>query len=977
MKRNTMQTPSELVRLGFEPAYLALLTCAGLKPMSRIENCSNPDHQRVLQTSGLKTRVIHRWTRSGERIPEIIFARSGEVLSEYAARFHDKTLERTPDDMRFEGRMFGYPTCCIESYISRGYAPNSLCRADQSILFHWACNGCKVTPKLLPEYRRVYRRCRQLFSGKPDVCIRPPRPISSRYVKRSLALATSVAAALALPQTVLHGSSSMPPTDPHWLQLGPEVDPDRDLLTAEEEIVLGTNPAQPDQNQNAVPDGTDLAFELADMIAFLPTVASNTEPYAIHNMAFGLETCKVCGETANMGFITIVNPLENQIIHIPYIGLHYLEHGSFQFDGTVHSGRVNPPLLRTVLTSDGRRHFISEPEAYDSDNDGLRDWEEPFLGTNPNKTDSNDNLVIDGAETMRAFRAALEQLPRAVSPETGPKDTPFIVEHPMKGIETCPRCGEQVAMNIWDVINPVTHAKMSIPSMALHYLEHCGPSWEGGQLMGGKGRVEPLRLQGLLSGQLDGHWLEVQSDIDSDLLSDQEEVDIGTDPRCTDHDKNQVPDGADLARATADEIEALPTVPTPAVYRLDFKLRGLEQCEICGDTVNMGHLTVCNTAAGLYAKVPYISLHYLHHGSFSFAGDVHGTGRLEVILLINALHSKGPSHLLPTSGDADQDGLTDFEEPRLGFDKSRPDSDDDGVPDGFWLARKMFSEIQALSRTPNQTCFAVENPLRGIVTCDVCGTNVNMGWLDIINPPEQLKVRITYLALHFLDHGSFASSPGSRLNPCLLDIALHGDGSSHLVTWKGDSDSDGLLDGEETYFGTRPDRPDTDSDGVLDGITIARQLYQKVQALPVGRNQSGRYRLLYETDCIAPCPVCGESVNCGHIEVVSEWAGKSVRISFLNLHYLEHGSLAVSQSERIDPVALDALLRPIPSIALTAEGLTLRWPSCTEKTYQVFTSLNVLGPWLPGPVLSGTGEELSFTDPDITAPLKLYQVRMN
>ncbi|MGC8989566.1 MAG: hypothetical protein ACP5MD_05545, partial [Verrucomicrobiia bacterium] len=613
-----MQPSCELVRLGFEPAYLALLTCAGLKPMSRLENRSNPGHQRVLQAAGLKTRVIHRWTRSGKRVSEIIFARSDDVLSEYAARFDNKTLERTPDDMRFEGRKFGYPACCVESYITRGYAPNSLRCADQRILFHWACDGCKITPALLPEYRRVYRQCRQLFRGKPNVRTKLPKPTSSRKVKRSLALAASVAAALTLPQTALHGSPSMPPIDPHWLQLGPDADIDGDLLTTEEEIVLGTNPAKPDQNQNAVPDGPDLAFELADMIAFLPTKASDTQPYAIHNMTFGLETCKVCGQTANMGFITIVNPLENQIVNIPYIGLHYLEQGSFQFDGTVHSGRVNPPLLQTVLTSDGRRHFMSEPEAYDSDNDGLRDWEEPLLGSNPNTADSNGNLVIDGAETMRAFRASLERLPRAASPDTGPKDTPFVVEHPMKGIETCPRCGEQVAMNIWDVINPVTHAKMSIPSMALHYLEHCGPSWEGGQLMGGKGRVEPLRLQGLLNGQLDGHWLEVPSDIDSDLLSDQEETDIGMDPRCTDHDKNQVPDGADLARATAAEIEGLPTQPTAPVYRLDFKLRGLEQCEICGETVNMGHLTVCNTAAGLYAKVPYISLHYLQHGSFSF-----------------------------------------------------------------------------------------------------------------------------------------------------------------------------------------------------------------------------------------------------------------------------------------------------------------------------------------------------------------------
>ncbi|MDH7503057.1 MAG: hypothetical protein QHJ82_10170, partial [Verrucomicrobiota bacterium] len=300
MKRISMQPSCELVRLGFEPAYLTLLTCAGLKPMSRLENCSNPDHQHVLQAAGFKTRVIHRRTRSGKRIPEIIFARSDVVLSEYAARFDNKTLERTPDDMRFEGRTFGYPACCVESYITRGYAPNSLRCADQRIPFHWACDGCKITPALLPEYRRVYRQCRQLFRGKHNVRTKLPKPTSSRNVKRSLALAAAVAAALTFPQTALHGSPSMPPIDPHWLQLGPDADPDGDLLTTEEETDIGMDPRCTDHDKNQLPDGADLARATAAEIEGLPT-----EPAApVYRLDFklrGLEQCEVCGETVNMG----------------------------------------------------------------------------------------------------------------------------------------------------------------------------------------------------------------------------------------------------------------------------------------------------------------------------------------------------------------------------------------------------------------------------------------------------------------------------------------------------------------------------------------------------------------------------------------------------------------------------------------------------------------------------------------------------
>lgn len=966
----------ELKRLGLDNAYLVLLTRAGLKPMSRFENCSEPSSVRTLRALGLKTRTITRWTLSGTPVREIIFSRSEQPLAEYLSHFKNKHLARSNDDMRLEGRLFGYPACCVEHFIAHGYAPNSLSPADQRILFHWACPNCRITPVLLPLYRSIYAECERLLSVDEMGSGCSQRPWHPRVCVNAAALVASMAALLALPDA--RPSTQTPPPDPHWLSIGADGDPDGDLLSTEEEIILRSDPADADQNKNRIPDGADLAYELAQKIVDLPTEPSTTKPYAIHNLAFGLETCNVCGQTANMGVVTIVNPLENQTIHVPYIALHYLEHGSFQFDGTIHSGRISPPLLQTALTSSGFAHFIPDSESYDFDNDGLRDWEEPFFNTQLSNRDTNQNGVIDGAELMRKLRADLENLPRAKDPNQAPKDTPFVVEHPMKGIETCPRCGEKVGMNIWDIINPVTHAQMSIPSMALHYMEHSGPFWEGGQLMGGKGRINPVRLQRLLTGQWDGHWFEVQGDLDDDLLSDAEEVELRTDPRSTDEDKNRVPDGADLAHAVAAEIQSLPTDSAAPVYRIDFQLRGLETCAICGSSVNMGHLTICNRPAGLYCHVPYIALHYLEHGSFAFSGDVHGTGRLDVKLLVDSLHSKGPSHSFSVTGDTDADGLKDCEEPHFGLDKANPDSDHDGVPDGFQVARQIWTEIQAVPRTPNQTCYVVENPQRGLVTCAVCGNNVPMGWLEIINPKENLSLRIPYITLHFLRHGSFGASAADRINPCLLDIALHGNGSSHLVVWKGDTDRDGLLDAEENVFGTAPDSSDTDGDGILDGVAIARHLYRKIQALPVGRHESGRYRLLYEADCLTPCPVCAENINCGQTEVVNEWANKSLRMSLLNLHYLEHGSFAVSESERVDPVALHELLKPIPSIAITAQGVTLRWPSNPGRVYQVFTSPSVLGPWSPGPVLNGTGDELSFTDTDsLISPIRLYQVRMH
>ena len=973
---------THLKNLEFELAYLALLTRAGLKPLSRWEDRFDGRTEQTLQALGLKTRVVERSVRSGRRVRELLFSPSDWCLEAYARQFDGTPVDRTPATMRLEGRLFGYPTCCIESFIAHGYARNSLRRRDQRILFHWACPHCGITPLLLPHYRRVYQQCQALRRGRGlSGAWLSPAEVPGQ-IKKALALAASIAALAALP-----GLSADTPAkpDPHWLPLSAGDDPDGDYLSSAEELVLGMDPANPDQNANGQPDGPDLALRLSGLIDALPTTPSATQPYLVHHMAFGLENCQVCGAVTNMGALEIVNPLENQSYVMPYVAKHYLEHGSFSYVGTnfsgiLHSGRLNPALLQTALTSAGQAHFIAEPPGTDADNDGLRQWEEPALGTDPAKADTDGDHLIDGIDVIRALRARLDTLPRTPQP-----DRPYIIEHPMDGIETCPRCGERVVMGIWEVINPVTRESVTIPSLALHYMEHGGPAWEGGQLLGGKGRVDPRQLQAVLTGQRNGHLLPVTPDTDRDWLSDPEELDLGSDPSNPDENNNAVADGLDLARDVVAQIAALPTKPVSnQVYRLDFPLRGLERCDICGTNVNMGHLTVCNPLAQLYAPLPYIALHYLEHDSFSFAGDVHGQGRTDVKLLVDALRSTGPSHLLPVSGDTDGDGLKDHEEAHFGTDPNQPDSNLDGEPDGFALARQMWAEVEALPRSPgpgpaptNSPCYAVDHRLRGLVQCPVCGCMENMGWVEVINPREQLSMPIPYLALHFMRHGSFAWSAQDRVNPCLLDIILHGNGASHLVVWPGDTDRDGLLDGEESHFGTRPDVPDTDGNGLLDGVEVARRLYGRIQALPVGPHPSGKYRLAFEADCSVPCPTCGVDVNCGHEQITNTWAGLSMQISYRNLHYLQHGSLAASASERVDPIRLEALLEPAVTIAAGGDGVRLRWKGLPGRTYQIFTAERVDGPWSPGPTFQGDGSELVFSEPASgDRPQRFYQIRM-
>ncbi|HOY58511.1 MAG TPA: hypothetical protein PK640_10310, partial [Verrucomicrobiota bacterium] len=124
--------------LNGELRYLAQLTAAGLKPLSRWEGPADSKIHAALDRCGLRWRTIHRTTRSGRPVAELVFSTEPRCLDLYSARFEGRSLDRTLNDRRFEGWLFGYPSCCIESYLAHGYRPNALEREDQRLLFHWA-----------------------------------------------------------------------------------------------------------------------------------------------------------------------------------------------------------------------------------------------------------------------------------------------------------------------------------------------------------------------------------------------------------------------------------------------------------------------------------------------------------------------------------------------------------------------------------------------------------------------------------------------------------------------------------------------------------------------------------------------------------------------------------------------------------------------------------------------------------------------
>ena len=278
------------------------------------------------------------------------------------------------------------------------------------------------------------------------------------------------------------------------------------------------------------------------------------------------------------------------------------------------------------------------------------------------------------------------------------------------------------------------------------------------------------------------HQLPVSGDTDADLLSNREETAIGYRPFIADQNRNEVPDGIELAQHCAAVINELPIyvpstmMPIPnQTYKIAYTLFGIERCDICGQEVNMGGYEIVNPNLGLSypdpndpldgAVLPELALHYMEHGSFDCSGDVH-KGRTDIARLLRILELRYPGdpneHLLEIKdNDLDGDSLTDGEELAAGYDLYDIDQDDDLTADGIELAKQCAEVVDALPISdPNgpevNVIYKVSYLQRGLENCGICGTAVNMGYWQITNPKLGLSIDVPVLALHYMEHGSFS-----------------------------------------------------------------------------------------------------------------------------------------------------------------------------------------------------------------------------
>jgi hypothetical protein len=283
----------------------------------------------------------------------------------------------------------------------------------------------------------------------------------------------------------------------------------------------------------------------------------------------------------------------------------------------------------------------------------------------------------------------------------------------------------------------------------------------------------------------DPHELPVSQDADADLLSNKEELAIGYRAFKADENRNGIPDGVELAKLCAIDINNLPwdnEADPNETYKWWSPQLGMHTCEICGATMPMGPGGVINPRLGISVSFDFLlALHYMEHGSFSYDGYYFDPndpvqGRIDVTALLQALERRYPyepnkhqlpldyvvdsNRLAPDANDLDGDLLADSEELAAGYNPHDADQDKDLVPDGIELAKQCRAAIEELpwenEALPGET-YKWWDGQYGMHTCDICGKTMPMGPGGVTNPQLGISVSFDFqLALHYMEHGSFS-----------------------------------------------------------------------------------------------------------------------------------------------------------------------------------------------------------------------------
>jgi len=371
-------------------------------------------------------------------------------------------------------------------------------------------------------------------------------------------------------------------------------------------------------------------------------------------------------------------------------------------------------------------------------------------------------------------------------------------------------------------------------------------------------------------------------------------------------------------------INSLPTiVQTDQPYKEDHLMRGVIMCPKCGLYVNMGYVKIINPQRKLELDIPYLGLHFMEFGHFSYGSDS-SFSRVDIEKMKKILFPYNAAHMLPVTGDSDGDALTDEEEDSLAYNYNNYDSDGDGVSDGAQLAEELIRLFPKLKEAPDNIHSHIEFfPLWGSENCQVCGSLHNMGLIEVTNPENKTKLQVNYIALHAMANGSFAYNGTVHQNERIDAVALTRIMKTHTVFIDNDPDEDGLTDNEEQQLSLNLNHNDSNNNGVTDARELALKFIDTIKTLPTEPRTDGSYIEYVGMDGVQLCSVCGKEVIMGIMKIYNPLINtiEPLVISSYAFHFLENGSfeheylLDWEESNRIDPILLSNYLNiPITGI---------------------------------------------------------------
>jgi len=471
-----MKKENKLHDQRFQLLYLALLTTRRVKPLSRWEKPVGYKECETLKKFDLVVETVTRYCDNGEKIEELIFSKSSRYLTAYTRFFDNQSLRITSAQRKIEGFLFGYPSCCVENFINSGYTTNQYIDKEQNLLFHWICPHCRISPSLFHIYRSIFDECLSVYHSEYAL---HRNGSFTQFLKKALPYAAALTFSL--------GSIPSLHADSHWIPV--PGDEDSDYLTNSEELITGVYPSGESQT---------IAQTCKAIIDSLPRQVLTDSCYVVEHPAYGFYNCSICGEAHNMGTVTVHNPMHELEIDIPYMALHFMDHGSFSYIIEDDTSRIDIALLsKTIAPLDTMHHALPTPN--DPDNDGLNTTAEQYFDMNFLDPYTHTIGIDDGHEISQALIQKIAILPIVPAGSTPPTDSLYIEPQLVWGVEDCTICGRTQNMGIATIHNPLQGTSMTFPFMALHYMSHGRFVYSGTT---NQGEIDPIELCELLEMDL-------------------------------------------------------------------------------------------------------------------------------------------------------------------------------------------------------------------------------------------------------------------------------------------------------------------------------------------------------------------------------------------------------------------------------------------------------------------------------------------